>query len=157
VIAGRQERGPGEQVGEFAERPDLFGEHPVGFAIGLGLPATGFVVLGRPLALLADTHVLADNAAVLPAGAGVIGTAARTAFPWHGKSSMWCKTRAAHRTPVLPPRAWAHAWGKYRVFLFSRTSKSIGGSRTGERRALFPVLVPFDVKCLLDDSPRRIP
>src|SRR5262245_29223369 len=51
-------------------------------------------------------------------------TAARTGIPRHGKSSMWCKTRAAHRTLLLPPRAWAHAWGKYRVFLFSMTSRT---------------------------------
>ena len=112
MISGRQERGPGEQFSEFAECLDVFGERAVGFAVGLDLPPPSLVLLGRPLALLTDADVLADDAAVLPAGAGVIGTAARTGFPRHGKSSMWCKTRAAHRTPVLPRRAWAHALGE---------------------------------------------
>ena len=41
---------------------------------------------------------------------------------------MWCKTRAAHRTLVLPSRAWAHAWGKYRVYLFSMAGKTSCGA-----------------------------
>src|SRR5205823_997944 len=118
--------------GEFTERLHVLGERPGGFAVGLDLPATGFVLLGRSPGLLADADVLADDAAVLPSGAGVIGTAARTGFPRHGKSSMWCKTRAAHRTPVLPLRAWARAWGKYRVFLFSMTNKRSTEPRTAD-------------------------
>jgi hypothetical protein len=43
---------------------------------------------------------------------------------------MWCKTRAADRTLVLPPRARAHAWGKYRVFLYSIRNTSMMGKRT---------------------------
>src|SRR5439155_13831027 len=65
------------------------------------------------------------DAAVLPAGAGIIGTAARTGFPRHGKSSMWCKARAAHRTPVPAATGVGARLRKYRVFLFSMPSKTI--------------------------------
>ena len=60
-------------------------ERPGGVAVGLDLPATGFVLLGRAPGLLADADVLANAAAVLPASAGVIGITTKTGFPRHGR------------------------------------------------------------------------
>ena len=52
---------------------------------------------------------------------------------------MWCKTRAAHRTLLLLPRAWAHAWGKHRV-IFAKGKRRPG--RPGAR-ALAMIRAPF--------------
>jgi hypothetical protein len=105
VIAGRQEHGLGEQFGEFNEFLHVLGERSCGFAVGLDLPATGFVLGGGPLALLADADVLADDAAIFPSGAGVIGSATSSGFPRHTRLREWCKLCLGAHNFCKPRRA----------------------------------------------------
>jgi hypothetical protein len=91
VEAGGFESGPGEQIGEGVEEQQV-GFEPADFVNDLTASASlaveelaaGPVSDGGSVAFGAAADVNADNAAVDPVGAGVIGAAIGAGFPGHG-------------------------------------------------------------------------
>jgi hypothetical protein len=67
MITGRQERGRDEQFGKFTELFHVLGERAGGVAVGLGLPATGCVLVGRSTGLLTGADVFANDTAAATA------------------------------------------------------------------------------------------
>jgi hypothetical protein len=99
VVAGGQQGGAGEQVGEgvqvvgeCVQGREFFEQVAALVALDLPLPAADGVGGGGQGGALAAADVIADDAAVDAAGAGVVAAAAAAGFPGHREVS--CGARA---------------------------------------------------------------
>ena len=110
VVAGGEQGGAGEQVGERiqvvgegVEFAEFFEQIAAGVALHLALPAADGIGGGGQGRALARTDVLADNAAVDAAGSGVVAAAA-AGFPAHGPAPKRRNSARAtqHASPDRP-------------------------------------------------------
>ena len=110
MVAGREQGGAGDEVGEGVEFVGRGVEGGNGGPVGLVvLPAFG-VGRGGLRGEVAAANVLADDAAADPAGAVVVALVA-TGFPGHAGPAPEAEQNrgALHKVSMPPARARAHA------------------------------------------------